>query len=611
MRRDRYADDVGRVSIETAQTDIVVASRYLMTVTYAAGPRGVAVGGSVRFRLPGLDLRGTGQGPVSCSRDGVELICGNSVPGLGGKNGREFSTEEYLFVTVAGRALEPGDAVSVRYGQNITLRGQTAPLCAMPWRVEAAVDVDGRRAAPGSGFFLVPDAPVLNFVADRACLMEVTNPSSTVVKEAFAATVYLRDRYLNLATGYSGSVMLFAEASPKGKPVAERRAEVNDKGVIRFEGLTFDSEGIHRLWAVDEAAGIAGRSNATRTTGKAPATRVYWGETHCHSCFSADSGAINDRIATPAGDYRYARERSGLNFCMVTDHVEDLTDDEWARTQAAAAEAYEPGRFVTFSGYEATFKPSRRNGDKNVYFLTDDRPRIAEGDTAEWYARLKASGAPAMVIPHLHVPTNWSLHDPALERVVEVYAHWGCGLSPESVPKMVPGRDLPAGSYVSDALEAGARLGFVAGADHSWGHPGDDFWWWLSSFHGGLAAVRAGTLTRESVWEALWNRRCYATTRARILLEFEVNGHPMGEEFSSAGPRELKVGAFGTAGLDRVEIVRNNRLLEARRGPDSPDMEFTFLDAAPQRATDYYYVHVLQTDGEQAWSSPIWVTRKE
>ena len=39
------------------------------------------------------------------------------------------------------------------------------------------------------------------------------------------------------------------------------------------------------------------------------------------------------------------------------------------------------------------------------------------------------------------------------------------------------------------------------------------------------------------------------------------------------------------------------------------DIEMNYRDDAVEYDTDYYYVHIRQEDGEQAWSSPVWVTR--
>jgi hypothetical protein len=108
----------------------------------------------------------------------------------------------------------------------------------------------------------------------------------------------------------------------------------------------------------------------------------------------------------------------------------------------------------------------------------------------------------------------------------------------------------------------------------------------------------------------LWSRHCYGTTRARILLEFEINGHRMGEKFSNGSRRELGIGAYGTAEIELVEIIKNGKALHSQAGEGSADVELTLIDDTPERDTDYYYVHVAQADGEHGWTSPVWVGRK-
>ena len=597
MRLDKAGTENGSVSVDIPGTEIIVGRKYRMTVTYTVGPRGLTVGGCLRFRLPGFKVDEYARGaPVRCSNPNASLACSNTVPEVSGKRGYEFFTIDYLFLTVGGVPLKPGDTISVDYGYHIGAKYVFAPQCATRWAVEAATDLDGSRSAPHSGFWLVPDAPVLHFVSDRAVELEATIPSSTVVGEPFDIVVRARDRYKNIATGYTGTVTLRGRAYP---------FTPDDAGVHRFEDTVFDKPGIHRIEAFDEGLGAYARSNPTKTTAEPPTRRLYWGDTHTHSNISADSAAGNNFIPRPAGDYDYARNRSDLDFCMVTDHSQDLTEEDWAETRRAAAEWNEPGRFVTFSAFEATHQPLRKDGDKNVYFFTDDEDYVAEGTTADLYAELRRRPGRRMVIPHQHARTNWDLHDPELERVVEVYAHWGCGVSPTDEPPMVS--PLAPENYVSHALEQGCKVGFIASADHSWGHPGDDFWWRLSSYNGGLAAVYAPSLTREGIWDGLWSRRCYGTTRARILLEFTINGHSIGEEITAEGGRTLSVAACGTASIEAVRIIKNGRTLHSRRGDGALDVVFDYQDDEAERDTDYYYVHVAQVDGEQAWSSPIWV----
>jgi hypothetical protein len=109
----------------------------------------------------------------------------------------------------------------------------------------------------------------------------------------------------------------------------------------------------------------------------------------------------------------------------------------------------------------------------------------------------------------------------------------------------------------------------------------------------------------------------------------------MGARIESKGPVEFKVRVEGTSAIDRVEIVRNLidhfAAIRIEQNPQGPDGVFLFYDpATPQddsrlsfpdmsrltfRAQEKalpagetsYYVRVTQADGQQAWSSPIWV----
>jgi len=590
MRSDKEGMDNGKVSIDIQDNNVVVGRRYSMKITYTAGPRGVSIGGSLRFRLPSFKVDELCREPIECSNPRAKL-----------KLSRAWN---HLFITVEGEPLKEGDTVSVFYGYE-------APTVALKWRVEVATDLDGKRGAPGSGYYLVRNPPTINFVSDRAVKLETTIPSTTKVGEPFEVTVRARDRYNNVATGYRGRVRL-ESISGRARLPESYVFKPEDQGVHTFKGIVFETPGINRIIAIDEGYGLYGRSNPTKTMMQSPTFKLYWGDTHVHSCISADSAAGGITV-TPEEIYAYARNVSDLDFCMVTDHNQDISEAEWRETQEAARKWYEPSRFVTFSAFECTHKEARRDGDRNVYYFTDDQPLINKGTTKDVFNKLK--GKKAMVIPHMHAGINWELHDPELERVVEVYSHWGCGLSPDTEPRIIPRarRRLCPENYVHYALDKGIKVGFIASADHSLGHPGDDFWWPLSNYQGGLAAVYSKSLTREGIWEALRNRRCYATTRARILLEFEINGHVMGEEFTlpSGEARHIFVSTSGTTSIERVEIIKNGRVIHTRRGGEALDINFVYIDKEEsERRTDYYYVQVMQVDGERAWSSPIWVVEK-
>ena len=130
-------------------------------------------------------------------------------------------------------------------------------------------------------------------------------------------------------------------------------------------------------------------------------------------------------------------------------------------------------------------------------------------------------------------------------------------------------------------------------------------------FPGGLAAVWAPRLTREALFDALRNRRCYGTTGARIILQFSLDDQPMGSiltGYDRERARELVVDVMGTDGVARIEIVRDGKVALVERPLRARDaVGVHWRDETPLAASFCYYVRVVQVDGQRAWSSPIWV----
>jgi hypothetical protein len=67
---------------------------------------------------------------------------------------------------------------------------------------------------------------------------------------------------------------------------------------------------------------------------------------------------------------------------------------------------------------------------------------------------------------------------------------------------------------------------------------------------------------------------------------------------------------LGTNPLDRVDILRDGAVVHTHRPEkDSEEAKFHWEDTAPKQGgkASYYYVRVIQKDGQMAWASPIWV----
>jgi len=117
-------------------------------------------------------------------------------------------------------------------------------------------------------------------------------------------------------------------------------------------------------------------------------------------------------------------------------------------------------------------------------------------------------------------------------------------------------------------------------------------------------AVRAKALTREAIFDALWNRQTYATTNCRIYMDFTVCGQPMGSQIEAKGARPLHVYAASEQPIAAIEIVRNGED-SVRAEPNQMEATFDADDDASGPA--YYYARVTRADGQMAWSSPVWV----
>jgi hypothetical protein len=201
--------------------------------------------------------------------------------------------------------------------------------------------------------------------------------------------------------------------------------------------------------------------------------------------------------------------------------------------------------------------------------------------------------------------TDWSFYNPALEPVVEIYSvhgsseYFGCD---ECV------RQPAKGSFVLDALLRGHRLGIVASGDTHTGHPG------LTGppgLTGGLVGIYARELTREAVFDALRARRVYGTSGSRMILDFRVNEKIMGSVLklkSARDPRVLSVLAVGHKVIDRIEIMKKDKLVYSHEGKGIMET-LSLQDPEPAKKGDFYYVRVVQRDkdSEIAWSSPIWI----
>jgi hypothetical protein len=120
-----------------------------------------------------------------------------------------------------------------------------------------------------------------------------------------------------------------------------------------------------------------------------------------------------------------------------------------------------------------------------------------------------------------------------------------------------------------------------------------------------MTAALMPELRRRHLIEALRKRRTWATTGARILLEFEASGVEMGDE-GEADEIEVKATVHGVQQLWRLEIIRDGEVVWTEE-VEGLDAELEWTDPEPVGERTWLYLHVIQRDGQEAWSSPVWL----
>lgn len=598
--------DVGSATVSPGT--VTAGQPTTLTITYTAGSAGVRAGGRLSLFVPygwsmPQDDNPAAPGAIAfrCSRPGVQLKMRTHSWSPGHFNaewGGEGSRFRNFWVIVAGEDLREGDTVTIIWGDTSEGGPGTWPA-PLETIIELPLCV---WTGDGPNLFHFTENPMrVRVKGGRAVRLSVVAPSTLRPSESGDLWIGGRDRHGEVSSGGMEPVTVDTEP-PLSADLPEERNQIRLSEVVRPE-----SEGVHRV-AV-RCGDLEAASNPVEVRADGP--RLFWGDPHVHTALSDGLGSLDEA-------YQYAQEIGALDFCAVTDHMNARGDgpERFRQLQSKAAEYYQPGRFVTFTGFEGT--RYERSGDVNLYFLHDDAPML-------WRAQ-DLPRSPAAVIeqydineviavPHSHIGVHWDRLPHRYCPLFEVYSIWG-NSEYFGCPRMNVGAREPAYFY-RHGLGLGLRLGAVAGGDDHAGHSGNSRWLRTSTVYpNGLTAVWSDELTRESIFDALRRRRAYATTGARVLLRFTAGGTAQGGEANAADSRPLRVEVHGTADLTHVEIIRNGAAVH-RSEPQGMDALLEWQDDEPFEAVAmtgeyspgpfvYYYVRVTQADGALAWSSPVW-----
>jgi hypothetical protein len=242
-----------------------------------------------------------------------------------------------------------------------------------------------------------------------------------------------------------------------------------------------------------------------------------------------------------------------------------------------------------------------QRGVRTLPRLVGNDGAVVDDDTKMLYGYLKEHGG--ICASHTSgtgMGTDWRDVDPRFEPIVEIFQGHRNSYETLGAPRVARRPTEAIGGWrplgmVWNALALQYKFGYQASSDHI-------------STHISFAVALAEDATRAGVLDAFSRRHCYGATD-NIVLDVRSGNHIMGDEFTATPgqPLALRVFAHGTGPIARVDVIKDFRYVFSTE-PNRPRVEFEWTDTETRGpGLSWYYVRVLQENGELAWASPFWV----
>jgi hypothetical protein len=331
---------------------------------------------------------------------------------------------------------------------------------------------------------------------------------------------------------------------------------------------------------------------------------VYYGGFHNHYHITD----LSDAFGEPEQAYRYARCVAGLDFFGLSDH--DVSQSGAAYNQVKTlADLYDAdGSFAAFWGFEWS---SDYYGHVTVVNTGDFTSYIhPQTQTFQQLCSWLSARNCFAIFNH---PTGIYRFKSEFDHFQGPVCGKFVGIELWNMYRETAFNEYyyNDGYYANDtlkgfydeALSRGWKIGAAGGFDNhnaTWGTAIDC-----------RLAVLARRLTRQDIFDAMIARRFFSTLDKNIALSFTIAGREMGSTISSRGvlpyaPVEIR--AFDGDNEVFTEVVLFDKNHNKRRTwhPDAAAVDIT--DTLMVGSGDYYYVKVTQEDGDEAISSPVWVS---
>ena len=331
-----------------------------------------------------------------------------------------------------------------------------------------------------------------------------------------------------------------------------------------------------------------------------PDWNVYFGQLHAHTNLSDGTGSVEEA-------FDYASKVENLDFFAVTDHSDSFDNADagaigtdgagisagWAAGKQAAASVTNED-FVGLFGFEMTWPEDKQLG------------HISTFNTPGWQTRDQEDFE--------NVPT-------ALEHYYKALTTVPGSVSQFNHPDIIHG-DFERFDHYSPEYDEAISLLEIAGEDGAvdceYYHLALDKGWHVAptnnqNNHNGQwgdasrarTVILAETLTEEALYDAMKDRRVYATQDSDLTVYYTLNGAVMGSILPKSKEAEITVFLSDPTdeAIGNVEVVADGRTVLTEQVGTPAQM----LELSVSGGYNYYYLRITQPDGDVAVTAPVWM----
>lgn len=484
----------------------------------------------------------------------------------------------------------------------------------------------------GKGEYKDPEIFTIDVRGGPLHTIRIIAPSFVSKNRRFDVLVRFEDLYGNL-TSQAPAGMLIELSYEQLRENLNWKLFVPETGFLLLPNLYFNEVGVYRIQLRSSIGNKVFYSSPIKCVAESDES-IYWGLLHGES----------ERVdATEDVELylRHMRDERSLQFLATSpfEDGEETSPETWKSIVTQVAEYNEESRFTTLLGFQ--WQGDATEGLRQLIYWKDNKPLMRRKESKSSHLKKiykshspkEFLSIPCMTMVKGCAPDFTDL-TPEFERVIEIYNAWGsseCTAKEGNLKPIVSsgkeGLSIIDKGSARAALNQNARLGFVAGGLDDRGFYASLYDSGQKQYSPGLTAIIATEQTREGLMQALYNRSCYATTGARIVLGFFIAGAPIGSELTTknkpglAYNRHITGFVCGTAKIKEVQIIRNGELFHSFH-PAASEFDFAHddgvelskivLNSPGERPPFvYYYLKVIQEDEQMAFSSPIWVDLTE